>query len=155
MAPDSFVQRCRAWYASLLRLYPATFRDRFGEGMEQTFADLCRERRRAGDSLFGFVLRTFAETFAAIITQHVTRIMRSSTMTPDSPRVLQTVRISALVVGALMVAGILTLMVLARGTGEDITGIVAPALLVTIVSGIVAVGASVLRKRAQERGAAR
>ena len=153
MAPESSIQLCRAWYARLLRLYPAKYRDRFGEGMEQTFADLCRERRATGRRLAGFVVWTFAETFVAIVTQHVTRIMRG-TMTQDSTRFLKTVRTSALAISALMVAGILTLMILARGKDEDITGIVAPALLITILSGVVAVVASVLRKRAQQRGAA-
>jgi hypothetical protein len=46
-----------------------------------------------------------------------------------------------------MVAGIVALMVLSRGKGEDITGIVAPALLITIVSGFVAIVAAILQKR--------
>jgi hypothetical protein len=60
------------------------------------------------------------------------------------------VKHSAIGVGALMLAGIVSLMVLARGTGEDITGIVAPALLITIVSVFVAVVATVAEKRAQK-----
>ena len=48
-----------------------------------------------------------------------------------------------------MMAGIATLMFLARGTGEDITGIVAPALLITFLSSVVAIVATVLQKRAQ------
>ena len=41
-------------------------------------------------------------------------------MTDDSIRVLKTVKYSAITVGVLMVAGILALMVLARGkTGDD------------------------------------
>jgi len=40
--------------------------------------------------------------------------------------------------------------VLSRGKGEDITGIVAPALLVTFVSSVVAIVAAVLQKRAQK-----
>ena len=49
-----------------------------------------------------------------------------------------------------MVAGIVALMVLSRGKGEDITGIVAPALLITIVSGFVAIVAAILHKRVKE-----
>ena len=49
-----------------------------------------------------------------------------------------------------MVAGIVTLMVLSRGKGEDITGIVAPALLNTIVSGFVAIVAGILQKRVKK-----
>ena len=49
-----------------------------------------------------------------------------------------------------MVAGIVSLMVLSRGKGEDITGIVAPALLITIASTVVATVAAVLQKRGQK-----
>ena len=49
-----------------------------------------------------------------------------------------------------MVAGIVALMVLSRGKGEDITGIVAPALLITIVSGFVAFVAGILQKRVKK-----
>ena len=49
-----------------------------------------------------------------------------------------------------MVAGIVALMVLSRGKGEDITGIVAPALLITIVSGFVAIVAAILQKRVKK-----
>ncbi len=53
-----------------------------------------------------------------------------------------------------MVAGIVTLMVLARGkAGDDgdIAGVVAPALLLTCVSGVVAAVAAVGGRRAQRR----
>lgn len=150
MASDASLRRWRGRYARLLRFYPERFRVRFGESMEQTFADLCRLHR---DALFGFIVWTFAETFAAVIRENVTHIRRG-TMTQDSTRFLKTIRLSAVVVGALMVSGILTLMVLARGKDEDITGIVAPALLVTFVSGVVAVVATVLQKRGEHRGAA-
>jgi hypothetical protein len=59
--------RVRRWYARLLRLYPRSYRARMGESMEQTFNDLCRERRDAGERLFGFVLWTFADTFVGIL----------------------------------------------------------------------------------------
>ena len=49
-----------------------------------------------------------------------------------------------------MVAGIVALMVLSRGKGEDITGIVAPALLITIFSGFVAIVAAILQKRVKK-----
>jgi hypothetical protein len=68
-------------------------------------------------------------------------------------RFLKTVKYAAATVGVLLVAGILTLMVLARGkTGDDgdIAGVVAPALLLTCVSGVVAIFAAVRQKRAQQ-----
>ncbi len=49
-----------------------------------------------------------------------------------------------------MVAGIVSLMALSRGKGEDITGMVAPALLTTIVSGFVAIVAAILQKRVKK-----
>ena len=71
-------------------------------------------------------------------------------MERDSTTFLKFVKYSGITVSALMVAGIVTLMVISRGKGEDITGIVAPALLVTIVSSIGATVAAVLQKRAQK-----
>ncbi|MEP7339453.1 MAG: DUF2975 domain-containing protein [Acidobacteriota bacterium] len=62
---------------------------------------------------------------------------------------LKYIKYAAVAISGLMVAGIATLMVLARGTGEDITGIVAPALLITILSSVVAIVAAVLQKRVQ------
>jgi hypothetical protein len=148
MALDPSIQRYRNRYAKLLRLYPKSYRERFGEGMEQTFNDLCRERVKAEKGLFSFALLMFVETSAAIIRENATRITRC-TMKQDSTLFLKLVKYSALTLGALMVAGIVTLMVLSRGKGEDITGIVAPALLITFASAVVATVAAVLQKRAQ------
>jgi hypothetical protein len=72
----------------------------------------------------------------------------------DDSRFLNTVRYTATAVGVLLVAGILTLMVLARGkTGDDgdIAGVVAPALLLMCVWVAVAVVAAVRRRRARAR----
>ena len=63
--------RYRRLYAKLLRLYPKSYRERFGEGMEQTFNDLCRERGKAGKGLFGLVLWVFAETSARVIKENL------------------------------------------------------------------------------------
>jgi hypothetical protein len=64
----------QAWYAKLLRLYPRPFREQFGEGMAQTFKDLCREHRGAGRRLFGPVLWIFCETLGGIVLENVTRM---------------------------------------------------------------------------------
>ena len=74
MATDLAVRRCRAWYARLLRLYPRTFRDRFGEEMAQVFHDLCRERRRAGRGLTGLALRVFLDTSAGIVRENMAQL---------------------------------------------------------------------------------
>jgi hypothetical protein len=63
MATKVAGRRYRTWYAMLLRLYPRPFRERFGEGMAQTFHDLCREHRNARRGLFGLALWIFCETW--------------------------------------------------------------------------------------------
>jgi hypothetical protein len=149
MASEPLIRRYRNWYAKLLRLYPKAHHERFGEGMEQTFNDLCRERVKAERGLLSFALWIFFETSAAIIRENGASILRRF-MKRDSTISLKTVKYSAITISALMLAGIAALMVISRGKGEDITGIVAPALLITIVSGIVAIVAAVLQKRAKK-----
>jgi hypothetical protein len=73
--PEHSIQRYRHWYAKLLRLYPKSYRERFGEGMEQTFNGLCLERRNAKGGLFGFVLWVFVETSSGIIRENITFII--------------------------------------------------------------------------------
>ncbi|MBS1856095.1 MAG: hypothetical protein JST11_12065 [Acidobacteria bacterium] len=74
MAGDRAGLRCRTWYANLLRLYPRPFRERFGEGMEQTFHDMCREHGGAGRRLYGLALRVFFETSVAIVKENTTHM---------------------------------------------------------------------------------
>jgi hypothetical protein len=148
MANERTIARYRRWYRKLLRFYSRPYRERFAEGMEQTFNDLCRERAGAG-GLFRFVLWMFVETSAGIIRENATSIMWCA-MTQDSTLFLKTVKYSAIALSVLMVAGIATLMVISRGKGEDITGIVAPALLITIASSVVATVAAVFQKRVQK-----
>src|SRR3989442_15234945 len=62
MATNVAGRRYRTWYGMLLRLYPRPFRERFGEGMAQTFHDLCREQRDARGRLFGVGLGMFFGT---------------------------------------------------------------------------------------------
>ena len=59
MDSDVAGRRYRAWYAMLLRLYPQPFRERFGEGMAQTFHDLCREYSDANRGLHSLALWIF------------------------------------------------------------------------------------------------
>ena len=74
MATNVAGRRYRTCYAMLLRLYPRPFRERFGEGMAQTFHDLCHEREDAGRGLFGFVLWTFCETLGGIVMENIMRM---------------------------------------------------------------------------------
>lgn len=94
MAAEIAAGRYGAWYAALLRLYPRPFHDRFGEGMAQTFLDLCRERRDAGRGLFGLALWVTFETLAGIIRESMTR------MTEMNRTVL---RVALVALGLLMV----------------------------------------------------
>jgi hypothetical protein len=71
MSTEPAIRRYRRWYGRLLGLYPARFRDRFAEGMEQTFTDLCRERGRDARPLPPFVLWMFIETSAGIIKENL------------------------------------------------------------------------------------
>jgi hypothetical protein len=75
MASEHSIARYRNLYAKLLRLYPTSYRERFGEGMEQTFSDLLRERRDAERVLFAFALWMFVETSAGIIRENITFII--------------------------------------------------------------------------------
>lgn len=77
MATNVTGRRYQRWYAMLLRLYPRPFRERFAEGMAQTFHDLCREYRDAKRGLFGLALRIFFETSVAIVkenTRHMPQV---------------------------------------------------------------------------------
>src|SRR4051812_10975921 len=81
MAADGVGRLYRAWYATLLRLYPRPFHERFGEGMAQTFHDLCRERRDARRGLYGLALWIFFETSVGIFRENTTHMpQRGKTM---------------------------------------------------------------------------
>jgi hypothetical protein len=136
--------RSRRWYRRLLHLYPRPYRERFADSMEQTFADLCRERAGAG-----VVLWIFTETVASIIRERATDLARLAMTRTGTFRL---VKFLALAVGALTVAGIAAVMLLARGTEEDITGVVAPALLLTVLSAVAAVVAGILQGTSGRRG---
>ena len=70
MDADVAVQRYRAWYEAMLRLYPRPFHERFGQGMAQTFNDLCRERQRAGRGVTGLAMWVYLETAAGIVKEN-------------------------------------------------------------------------------------
>ena len=77
MASDRSIRRYRRWYERLLRLYPGSFQDRYGEPMAQTFTDLCREQADANGGILGFALGTFAETSAAILRENMTQLIQN------------------------------------------------------------------------------
>ena len=71
MVPEHSIRRYRRCYTRLLRLYPKPYRERFGQGMEQTFNDLCRERAEKVGGLFGCALWMFVETFVGIVRENI------------------------------------------------------------------------------------
>ena len=65
----------RTLYKKLLGLYPRAFKEQMGESMEQTFNDLCNERKQKTErGMFGFVLWMFIETSAGIVRENLTEI---------------------------------------------------------------------------------
>ncbi len=65
----------------LLALYPHGFRERLGESMEQTFDDLCNERKEQTDYRWpGFVLWIFFETAVGVVREHMLIITEGATM---------------------------------------------------------------------------
>lgn len=68
-----------------------------------------------------------------------------------SAQVWRRIKVSALCLGGLMAAGVVGLMLLAAGKDEDIAGIIAPALLITVISGVAFAVAASRQKRAEGR----
>jgi len=150
MEVERTIARYRRWYRRLLCCYSRPHRERFGQSMEQSFNDLCRERAEKGKGLFGFALWMFLETCSGVVRENARAFMRFS-MSQNSALSLRIVKYAATTLSILMLAGIALLMFLARGTGEDITGIVAPALLITFLSAVVATIIAVIQKRERQR----
>ena len=80
MTTEHTTERYPKLYAKLLRLYPKPYRERFVEGMAQTFNDLCRERQEAGEGLFALALWVFVETSVGITRERI------SGTSPSVPR---------------------------------------------------------------------
>lgn len=81
MRNEHAASRYRRLYASLLRLYPKPYRERFEEGMLQTFRDLCYEHVAGPSS--AFALRAFGDTAVGIIKEHVSYFFSSLVMTKN------------------------------------------------------------------------
>lgn len=80
MVSDSSLRRYRNWYGKLIRLYPKRFREQFGEGLEQTFHDLCRERVDEGGELFSLVLWVSCETAAEIVRENMSMAKKNKSI---------------------------------------------------------------------------
>ena len=57
-------------YRALLRLYPSTFRERYGRAMMDFHRDRVATARRAGDSMTALWIRTCADVVASAIAEH-------------------------------------------------------------------------------------
>ena len=67
MSEAQFVFSTESFSPSIHR----AFREQLGESMEQTFKDLCNEKRQTKQGLFGFVLWTFIETAIGIFREYL------------------------------------------------------------------------------------
>jgi hypothetical protein len=109
MAHEPATARYRRWYAGLLRLYPKPYRERFGDGMQQTFNDLVREQQEIGKGLLRFIIWMFVETSVGIARENMMS--------------LNTQAVTKSIVHALIGTGALLLIPLALqltiGTGVD------------------------------------
>lgn len=81
MRPNRNTKRYEDWYAKLLRLYPRGYRQRFAEPMQQMFGDMCREHRASGEPMFGFVLKVYADTGAAVIKECLKEVVMNTKTT--------------------------------------------------------------------------
>ncbi len=108
----------RTLYKKLLSLYPRAFREQMGESMEQTFNDLCNERKQQTEQgLFGFVLWTFGETFAGIVKEHSMNIKGGATM----ENIISNGK-SAALIGFLLAMPLAILLLIAVSDLEPING---------------------------------
>ena len=67
-------------YKKLLALYPREFREQLGESMQQTFNDVCNEKRQAKKGLLGFVMWAFVETAIGIFRERLLLITKGDIM---------------------------------------------------------------------------
>lgn len=96
-------------YGRLLTLYPRAFRDRVGDSMQQTFDDLCNERRRTGKSVFGFVLWIFMETSGAIVRERL-RLLSNGAILHVTVKTFA----SSAVIGLLLILPLMTMQFVNR-----------------------------------------
>jgi len=102
-------------YRKLLVLYPQTFKEQFGESMEQTFQDLWNEKQQTKKELFGFVIWTFVETAIGIFREHLLLISSGGIM----QTVLKTIGSPALISLLLILPLMIMEVVNRRNFNED------------------------------------
>jgi hypothetical protein len=82
MEHDRDVESRRAGYARLLRLYPRSFRERYAEPMEQTFADSYADRRAAGRPVGALLAGTYLDTSIGILKENLMNDVRRLSSRP-------------------------------------------------------------------------
>ncbi len=99
------------------------FREQLGESMEQTFNDLCNEKRQTKKGLFGFVLWTFVETSGGILQERILLITQEYAMKniTTNPR-------SAALVGLLFLAPFVLLNAIVGNRIEPFFSLIRPGL---------------------------
>ena len=102
-------------YKKLIRLYPRGFREQLGESIQQTFNDLCNEKRQAKKGLFNFILWTFIETAIGIFREHLLLISPGDIM----QAIFKTIGSSTLVSFLLILPFMIMEVVNRRNFNED------------------------------------
>jgi len=125
MARDRSLRRLGRCYASLLRVYPKSYRDRFAAPMEQAFNDLLREHTAKEKSIMRVALWMFCETFTGAMRENMATI---------------TLRPKTLLRIALLTATILLIPLLATQYSEGFAWDLADFVL----AGLLLVGAGIL-----------
>lgn len=93
----------RTLYKKLVGLYPRPFREQLGESMEQTFQDLCDDKRQTKKELFRFVLWMFSETAIGVFREHILLISSGVMMQTSFKALGSSVFISLLLIVPLMI----------------------------------------------------
>lgn len=136
---SSFHDRVRRFYRRLLRLYPKAFYDRFGESMEQTFNDLCREEKRpllftfrtSMDTAFGAACEQFRDQFGGRTMQSITTYQKFAAIAGVLLVIPGALMISLLVFGIEPPIGALEQYI--RPTDPDAPHVLGTLIVLTIV----------------------
>ena len=70
----------RAFYRKLLKFYPRSFREQFGESMEQTFDDVCREQNGRPARMFSLTVSMSVDTGLGIVKERILHFSKRSDM---------------------------------------------------------------------------
>lgn len=91
-------------YGKLLRLYPRAFRERLGESMQQTFADLYREQRRRSESgVARLMLWIFLDTAIGICRERLLLVREGVVMQALTRNLIPSALLSLLLILPLMI----------------------------------------------------